>query len=116
MSADVAQLLAASREAHLRKKHAAGVVDAQGTVLSAPNYTVAEQHVAAAVSLRLQAHALDPLHLDPAWAADQLSNKGQTDRQLLSFFVAYSKPLIPAEQMAQLTARFPEMAAIAYLP
>lgn len=90
---DVARLLAASREAHLRKKHAAGVISAAGDVASAPNYPLAESHIAEALRLRLEANALDPEHTAPEWQADQLINKGVTDADMIAFFEKY--PAIP---------------------
>lgn len=89
----VARLLAASREAHLRKKRFAGVVDQGGTVTSAPDYPKAESHIAEALRLRLEANALDPQHTAPEWAADQVINKGITDAQLIEWFRVY--PTIP---------------------
>lgn len=89
----VGQLLAASRDAHTRKKHAAGTVDQQGTVTSQPNYPVAESHIAEALRLRLEADALDPAHTSPDWDADQRANKGVSHDALIAFFRAY--PAIP---------------------
>ncbi len=116
VAATVAQKLAASRDAHLRKKHAAGKIDSLGTVESAPDYPKAEAHILEALTLRLEAHALDPQHEAPAWAEDTAANKGLSDDALLMFFVAYCKPLIPPDQMAQLVARDPLFAKIAYIP
>ncbi len=116
VAAIVAQTLAASRDAHLRKKHAAGTVDNLGTVTASPDYPKAEAHILEALTLRLEAHALDPHHEAPAWAEDQAANRGLSDDALLTFFVAYCKPLIPAEQMQQLIARDPLFERIAYIP
>jgi hypothetical protein len=89
--AEVARLLALSREAHKRKKHAAGTVNARGDVASQPNYPLAEQHMAEALRLRLEAHALDPDHTAPAWSVDAAANKGISHAQLVSFMRRYAE-------------------------
>ena len=88
----VADLLAASRAAHLQKKHAAGRVDRVGTVIAAPDYPKAEQHAEDALNLRLQAHELDPEMADPAWAQDEALN-GCSTAMVESFLRRY--PTIP---------------------
>lgn len=107
----VDRLLAESRAAHDRKKQYAGVVNAKGDVVSLPNWPVAERHIADALRLRLEAHAADPGHVSPGWSQDKAS-----DRELIKFYVAYAKPFIPDEQMAQIVERYPECADIQYIP
>lgn len=115
--AEVNRLLAASRAAHASKKVKAGRVDKEGVVIVAPNYTEAEQHIAEALSLRLQAHVLDPAHVASGWSVPiPPATRPTPDADLIAFYVAYCKPLIPEDQMAQITARFPQYAEIAYLP
>lgn len=88
----VAELLAASRAAHLQKKHAAGRVDKQGVVIAQPNYPKAEGHIAEALRLRREAHALDPDQMDSAWQIDRTLN-GCDSETLMRFFEKY--PTIP---------------------
>lgn len=107
----VNQLLATSRAEHDMKKRKAGLTDPEGRVKALPNYPQAEQHILKALTLRLEAHALDPEHTASGWADDKAP-----DAELIRFYVAYSKPLISAELMAQITARFPDYAEIAYIP
>ena len=85
----VAQLLSQSRAAHLRKKHAAGKANRDGIVTQRPNYPEAEQAIRDALALREQAHALDPDQTDPAWAIDQVANRGHSSQILLSWFRTY---------------------------
>lgn len=90
---EVARLLSASREAHKRKKFSAGTINKNGDVASPPNYPQAEQHLAEALRLRLEAHALDPEHTSEAWTVDALANRGVTHDALVAFFRQY--PSIP---------------------
>lgn len=90
---EVGRLLNASREAHKRKKFSAGTINAKGDVANPPNYPQAEQHMADALRLRLEAHALDPEHTSEAWRVDQLANRGVTHDQLVTFMTKY--PSIP---------------------
>lgn len=84
----VADLLAASRAAHERKKQHAGRADKHGNVTHPPNYGRAEAEIAEALRLRREAHGLDPEHLDPAWALDRVPHT-----KLMAFYEAY--PSIP---------------------
>ena len=84
----VAQLLAASRAAHLQKKHASGRVNTTGVVVQQPDYDKATAHVAEALRLRLQAHEQDPEHTDSAWTIDQTLNGCDHDT-LVRFFQRY---------------------------
>lgn len=104
-------LLVASRAAHDRKRLAAGRVDRYGKVIAPPNWPVAEQHIAEALRLRLEAHALDPDHTASGWRDDLAS-----DDKLIAFYVAYAKPFIPADQLEQVYARFPDFQHIQYIP
>ncbi len=61
-ASDVNRLLERSQSAHAAYRVAAN--PASGT----PNYLVAEQHVASAHDLLLQAHAADPEHRASGWA------------------------------------------------
>lgn len=85
----VAQLLSQSRAAHLRKKHAAGKANRDGIVTSRPNYPAAEQAIREAFALRAQAHRLDPNQTDPAWAFDQVANRGHSSQIMMSWFQTY---------------------------
>lgn len=89
----VLALLAQSRAAHDRKKKAAGLTDKHGMVTRRPNYPEAEAEMALALTLRLDAHALDPNHESPAWGIDQAANKGLSHQQMCEFMAAYA--LIP---------------------
>lgn len=109
--AAVNTLLHQSREAHKRKQRSAGVVDRDGTVISAPNWPEAEQHIVEALRLRLEAHDLDPEHTASGWRDDLAS-----DDKLIAFYCAYSLPFIPAKLLRQVYARFPDFKDIAYIP
>lgn len=109
--AAVNRLLTASRAAHDRKKRSAGLIDKEGTVVAQPNYQVAEQHLAEALTLRLKAHELDPEHAASGWKQDRVP-----DAELIAFYVAYCKPRIEKAQMRQITQRFPAYAEIRYIP
>lgn len=93
ISAKVEALLRQSRAAHDRKKQAAGLTDKDGKVTRRPNYPQAEAEMCEALRLRQEAHALDPEHTSPAWAADQIANKGLTHEQMCEWFSQYA--LIP---------------------
>lgn len=120
MSVDVAEvnrLLAASREAHNRKKRTAGVIDRDGRVIAPPNYSTAEQHIVEALRLRLEAHTLDPEHTADGWSVPIPPAKTATsDAELIRFYVAYSKPFIGEKEMAMVLERFPAYAEIRYIP
>lgn len=64
----VAALLTRSRAHHQRKTELANRFRGKVHV---PNYRQAEHEAAQALALRLQAHDLDPNHLDPEWANDK---------------------------------------------
>lgn len=81
----VAQLLTQSRFHHANK-HKLANRKVNGT--PAPDYTSAEAEIALALSTRLQAHALDPMHVDPAWTLDQAKHE-----DLVAFYTLY--PEIP---------------------
>jgi hypothetical protein len=84
----VADLLLASRAAHNRKRQSTGKTDKHGVISSRPDYQKAEAHIAEALRLRLEAHALDPEHADPEWARDVAPHD-----ELVAFYRQY--PLIP---------------------
>lgn len=120
MSVDVAEvnrLLAESRAAHEAKKRKAGVIDRDGRVVTNPNWPEAEQHIVEALRLRVEAHALDPDHTAPGWSVPIPPAKTATpDAELIRFYVAYAKPYIPADVMAQIIERFPQYGEIEYIP
>lgn len=89
----VSALLSQSRAAHERKKKAAGLTDRNGTITRRPDYPEAEAEMATALSLRLEAHALDPDHHAPAWLLDQTANKGLSHQEICAWMSAYA--LIP---------------------
>lgn len=61
-ASDVNRLLSASRAAHAEYRRAANPDTGK------PNYPLAEQHVAKAHALLLQAHEEDPHHSATGWA------------------------------------------------
>lgn len=81
----VAQLLTESRRHHENKNKLANR-KIQGQF--APDYKTAEAEIALALVKRLQAHALDPQHHDPAWSLDKASHA-----DLVAFYQLY--PEIP---------------------
>jgi len=85
----VDNLLRQSRAAHDRKKKAAGLTDKEGRITHRPNYQEAEAEIRTALELRNQAHALDPQQVSPAWAADQIANKGLSHQQMCDWFTQY---------------------------
>lgn len=74
----IADLLAASRSAHMRYRqlHATS----KGQDLLGMGQAIQE-----ALSARTEAHALNPKQTDPAWLSDQQANKGLTSEALLVF-------------------------------
>lgn len=81
----VAQLLAESRAHHANKNKLANrKVNGQ----PAPDYPSAEAEIAQALKKRLQAHGMDPQHLDPSWSLDRASHA-----DLVAFYQLY--PEIP---------------------
>lgn len=77
----VAQLLAESRQHHAEKNTLA---NRKVNGHPAPDYTGAEAAIALALQTRLQAHALDPQHLDPAWSLDRAKHE-----DLVAFYALY---------------------------
>ena len=73
---EVNRLLDASRAAHAEYRQAANSPK--------PNYPLAEQHVARALDLRLQAHQLDPEHRSTGWKSDTAPHE-----RLVSFYQKY---------------------------
>ena len=67
----VSALLKRSRAHHDAKRKLANK--------STPNYPKAEAEITNALDLRLQAHALDPNHLDPEWANDVVPHDALVD-------------------------------------
>ena len=114
---EVDRLLAASRQAHDAKKRNAGVINKAGDVIAPPNYAKAEQSLVEALTCRLDAHDLDPEHTAPGWLiAIPPARIPTTEAELIRFYVAYAKPLIPPDVMARVIARFPAYAEIRYIP
>lgn len=85
----VATLLQQSRSAHLAGKLAAGRTDANGVVVSALDTVKAKASIYESLSLREDAHALDPDMSDPAWSADLGANKGVKSADLMAWFRQY---------------------------
>lgn len=83
VSADVATLLRESDVAHTAYQRAS----------KAQDYSTAEQHVAAALKARLEAHDLDPDHALPAWRDQSLRTNRVSHDELVRFYRAY--PEIP---------------------
>jgi len=89
----VADLLQQARQHALNRKRHAGRANKDGLVTSQPDYPTAEAFAAQALTARLQAHALDPAHTDPAWALDLQENKGVSHEAIVAFLTRY--PTIP---------------------
>ena len=53
------------------------------------NYPLLESHLRDALAKRLEAHASDPEHTDPAWIEDQALMKGQSSQTLETFYAKY---------------------------
>lgn len=87
-------LLTASRAAHQRSFQHRGRIDKQGRLSKAAELHKAGPAIEEAVKLRLQAHALDPEHLDPAWLDDQAANKGVPSDVMVGFLGRYLAPSI----------------------
>lgn len=83
----VATLLAQARAAHDRYRQAAGRINGSGKVSHAPQPINAGGHLQDALSLRTEAHSLDPDHHDPAWVSDQHAMQGQPSEALVDFYV-----------------------------
>lgn len=90
----VATLLEQSRTAHQRSKRERGEINERGSVKTAPRLVQAGALIAEALRWRLEAEALDPNHVDPAWLDDQQANRGQTSDAMVTFLGRY---LTPAE-------------------
>lgn len=101
---DVRTLLQQSRAKHAEYRKAANPKSP-----AVPNYPIAEQRAAEARSLRLDAHALDPDHLDPAWQHDKVPHA-----RYLAFYDRYpgiqdaSRQVLTVEQMQE-KVRVPEL-------
>lgn len=89
----VADLLAQSRAAHAAYRRSAGRINKEGKVSEAPNLWAAGSQVQQALSLRLEAHVLDPEHVDPVWIADQHANKGASHDAMVAFLGRYLTPV-----------------------
>lgn len=89
----VAQLLAASRAAHQRSFQHRGRIGKDGKVSAVPQLQTAGAEIQQALRLRLEADAIDPEHLDPAWLEDQAANKGQSHEQMVTFLGRYLTPV-----------------------
>lgn len=89
----VAHLLAQSRAAHARSHQHRGRIDKTGKVGQPPRLYDAGLAMGAALSLRLDAEALDPQHLDPAWMTDAEANKGQSSEAMVAFLGRYLTPV-----------------------
>lgn len=78
----VPDLLAASRAAHVRYRtlHDASKNTATAEMRAA---------VAEAYDTRLAAHALDPSHVDPAWAIDVFTDQPVSSDDLMAFYGSY---------------------------
>lgn len=84
----VAALLTRARHhARARQSHTGRQKD--GILTHAPDYAHATAEAAQALTARLEAHALDPHHTDPAWREDQLSNKGVSHEAMVTFLQKY---------------------------
>ena len=84
----VAALLQAASAAHGRYSYARGLM-AQGRLTRRPDLLACGQAVRAALAARIEAHALDPQHTDPAWIADQQAMRGQSHDAMVAFYSAY---------------------------
>jgi hypothetical protein len=84
----VAALLQAAAAAHGRYSHARGVM-AQGQMRRRPDLLACGQAVRDALAARIEAHALDPQHTDPAWIADQQAMHGQSHDAMVTFYASY---------------------------
>lgn len=82
----IAELLQLSREAHLRYRESISrrVPDgAGGTIRVEGDPVVAGAALTEACRLRVEAHALDPDHVDPAWREEPVTHDHDT---LLTFY------------------------------
>lgn len=95
MQTEIARLLTASLKAHQDAKRAR----------HDRKPALCREHWQAALNARVDAHALDPEHTDPAWAEEQAHTPGRYDThsEMLQFYaergVVYQgepKPAIPA--------------------
>lgn len=85
----VTELLAKSRDAHARYRHAAGHVRRDGAIAEQPNNPLARDVVSEALDYRQQAETLDPDHDDSAWNIDQAAMKGQASATLIKFYQSF---------------------------
>lgn len=86
---DVANFLAASRDAHMRYHVASGEIHQDGRVKRHPQAAGRFSAIQAALEARMKAEAADPAHEDPAWDADQAANKGVPSSDLLTFYCTF---------------------------
>lgn len=89
----VGELLAQSRAAHAQSKHHRGRIDHDGKASTTAQPRQAGAKLQEALRLRLEAEALDPIHLDPAWLEDIAANSGQSSDAMVSFFGRYLTPI-----------------------
>lgn len=89
----IAHLLAASRAAHQRSFQHRGRIDKTGKVSVPPRLHAAGQDTREALRLRLEAHASDPQHTDPAWLTDTEANKGVSHDAMVVFLGRYLTPV-----------------------
>lgn len=89
---EVGRLLEQSRAAHQRSLRARGRIDKHGRIGEAPQLRIAGGLIQEALSRRLEAHALDPDHHDPAWIEDEQANKGQRHEAMVTFLGRYLTP------------------------
>lgn len=82
----VAALLSHAR-AHERLR--ATLANKRSGTQHTPNYVAAVASARLALDLRQQAQQRDPEQTDPAWAADQLSNRGQSHAEIVAFLQKY---------------------------
>ena len=78
----VSALLEQSRLAHMRYRDAAGKIDSTGKVSTQADLQQCEQAVRDALAARMDAHALDPEHADPAWQVPAVSHKPQSHHEM----------------------------------
>jgi len=89
---DIAKLLSQSRAAHQRSLHARGRIDDKGRISHPPQVRQAGSDIQQALSLRLDAHALDPRQQDPTWAEDRATNKGVSSDGMIAFLGLFLSP------------------------
>lgn len=88
----IADLLRRSRQAHVQSFVHRGRITKDGAVSTVPNLRQSGGQLQDALSLRLEAAALDPTHEDPAWLEDASANKGISHEALVTFYGRYLSP------------------------